>query len=63
MSLKKTFLGKLQIVNRKIGMILEKKNTDVDYGQRIGRHNYGPLAKPGEYDMNFMGSTPKFVDR
>ena len=60
MSLKKTFLGKLQIVNRKIGMILEKKNTDVDYGQRIGRHNYGPLAKPGDYDMNFIESIGSF---
>lgn len=54
MSLKRKLLGKLQIANRKIGVVLEEKNSEVDYGERIGRHCYGPLAKPGEYDMNFI---------
>ena len=60
MSLKKIFLNKLQVVNRKIGVILEKKNSEIDYGTRIGRHCYGPLAKPGEYDMNFIESIGSF---
>ena len=50
------FLIKL---NRKVGIVLEKKNTTVDYSC-IGRHCYGPLATPGEYDMNFIESIGSF---
>lgn len=46
-------------VNRKVGIVLEKKNTTVDYSC-IGRHCYGPLAKPGAYDMNFIESIGSF---
>lgn len=60
MSIKKKLLNKLQVVNRKVGIILEEKNSEVDYGARIGRHCYGPLAKPGEYDMNFIESIGSF---
>lgn len=60
MSLKKKLLKKMQIVNRRIGVRLDKKTSEVDYGKRIGRHNYGPLAKPGEYDMNFIESIGSF---
>ncbi len=46
-------------VNRKVGIVLEKKKTTVDYSC-IGRHCYGPLAKPGAYDMNFIESIGSF---
>ena len=58
--LKRNLINKLQIVNRRIGVILEEKNSEVDYSSRIGRHCYGPLSKPGEYDMNFIESIGSF---
>ncbi len=54
MCAKSKIISKFQIINRKIGMILEKANNTIDYGDRIGKHCYGPLANPGEYDMNFI---------
>ena len=60
MGIKRKILDKLQIANRKIGVKLEEKNSTVDYGGRIGRNCYGPLAKPGEYDMNFIESIGSF---
>lgn len=60
LGIKKKILGKLQTINRKVGVILEEKNSETDYCSRIGRHCYGPLAKPGEYDMNFIESIGSF---
>lgn len=60
MSIKKRIISKLRVMNRKIGVILEEKGSDIDYSKRIGRHCYGPLAKPGEYDMNFIESIGAF---
>lgn len=44
---------------RKTAINLEKKSQTVDYGN-IGRHCYGPLAKPTQYDMNFIESIGSF---
>jgi len=60
MGLKSNILRKLQLLHRKIGVLLERQTTTVDYSQRIGRHCYGPLARPGEYDMNFIQSIGSF---
>ncbi len=47
-------------INRGIGFKLEKKKeADADY-RCIGRNNYGPLAHPGAYDMNFIESIGSF---
>ena len=57
--MKKRILGFLLKVNRKMGMILSKQMETVDYSC-IGRNCYGPLAKPDEYDMNFIESIGSF---
>lgn len=57
--MKKRIYNFLFKVNRKLGFMLEKKCETVDYSC-IGRNNYGPLAKPGAYDMNFIESIGSF---
>ena len=55
----KRFYNFLFKLNRRLGFALEKKCETVDYSC-IGRHCYGPLAKPGAYDMNFIESIGSF---
>ncbi len=44
---------------RKAAIKLERKTETVNY-DNIGRHCYGPLAKPSQYDMNFIESIGSF---
>lgn len=46
-------------VFRKAAIKLEKQALPVNY-DNIGRHCYGPLAKPSQYDMNFIESIGSF---
>ena len=59
MSLKKRIINRLQIINRKCGVALEKMNSK-NNKPNIGRHCYGPLANPGEYDQIFIESIGSF---
>lgn len=44
---------------RRAAIKLERQTDPVKY-DNIGRHCYGPLAKPSQYDMNFIESIGSF---
>lgn len=53
------FKKKLSAVFRKTAIKLEQSAEKVSY-ENIGRHCYGPLAKPSAYDMKFIESIGSF---